>query len=80
LTSVFNVEPKVTNTLNLGFYFNSEDMAAILANTTIRLSRSLQSMFDITTRLSRDPYFMVDYSINSGLFYKGGNQLHVEQE
>lgn len=69
---VFNVEPKVTNTLNLGFYFDSEDMAAILANTTIRLSRSLQSMFDITTRLSRDPYFMVDYSINSGLFYKGG--------
>lgn len=69
---VFNVEPKVTNTLNLGFYFDSEDMAAILANTTIRLSRSLQSMFDITTRLSRDPYLMVDYSINSGLFYKGG--------
>ena len=29
-------------------------------------------MFDITTRLSRDPYFMVDYSINSGLFLKGG--------
>jgi NTE family protein len=81
---IFSVEPKQANTLNLGVHFDSKDMAAILANTTIRLNRSLHSMFDITTRLSRDPYLTVDYSINSGLFYKGGvnytigrNDLHV---
>ena len=76
---VFNVEPKVTNTLNLGFYFNNEDMAAILANTTIRLSRSLQSMFDITTRLSRDPYSWWTTPSTAASSIKG-NQLHVEQE
>ena len=81
---VYSVEPREVNTLNLGMHFDSKDMAAILANTTIRLNSSLRSMFDITTRLSRDPYLMVDYSINSGLFYKGGlnykiswNDLHV---
>ena len=83
---VFSVEPRQVNTLNLGMHFDSKDMAAILANTTIRLNRSLRSLVDITARLSRDPYLMVDYSINSGLFYKGGlnytigrNDLHVYQ-
>ena len=83
---VFSVEPKQTNNLNLGMHFDSKDMAAILANTTIRFNRSINSMFDITTRLSRDPYLMIDYSINSGLFYKGGinykisrNDLHIYQ-
>ncbi len=83
---VFSVEPKQVNTLNLGIHFDNKDMAAIYANTTIRLNRSIHSMFDVTTRLSRDPYLMVDYSINSGLFYKGGvnymigrNDLHIYQ-
>lgn len=69
---IFNVDVKESNRLNLGIHFDSNDMAAILANTTIRLNSSLNSMFDITTRLSRDPYLMVDYSINRGIFYKGG--------
>ena len=59
------------NRLNLGIHFDSNDMAAILANTTIRLNSSLNSMFDITVRLSRDSYLTVDYSINRGIFYKG---------
>ena len=69
---VFTVEVKESNTLNLGIHFDSNDMAAILANTTIRLNTSLNSLFDITARLSRDPYLMIDYSINKGIFYKGG--------
>lgn len=69
---IFNVDVKESNRLNLGIHFDSNDMAAILANTTIRLNSSLNSMFDITTRLSRDPYLMIDYSINSSIFYKGG--------
>ena len=46
-------------------------MAAI-CEYTIRLNSSLNSMFDITVRLSRDSYLTVDYSINRGIFYKGG--------
>lgn len=66
------VEVKESNRLNLGVHFDSNDMAAILANTTIRLNSSLNSMFDITARLSRDSYLTVDYSINRGIFFKGG--------
>ena len=69
---VFKVEVKESNSLNLGIHFDSNDMAAILVNTQLRLSSSLNSMFDVTARLSRDPYLMIDYSVNSGLFYKGG--------
>src|SRR5690606_22890631 len=53
------VEVKESNRLNLGIHFDSNDMAAILANTTIRLNSSLNSMFDITVRLSRDSYLTV---------------------
>lgn len=73
------VDVKKTNRLNLGIHFDSNDMAAILANTTLRINRSLNSMFDITTRLSRDPYLMIDYSINSGIFFKGGINYKISK-
>ena len=76
---VFKVEVKESNSLNLGIHFDSKDMAAILVNTQLRLNSSLNSMFDITTRLSRDPYLMVDYSINSGVFYKGGINYKISK-
>ena len=76
---IFNVEVKESNRLNLGIHFDSNDMAAILANTRISLNSSLNSMFDITTRLSRDPYLMIDYSINSGIFYKGGINYKISR-
>ena len=69
---IFQVVPIESNILNLGVHFDSNDMAAILANSSIRLSRSLNSRVGITARLSRNPYLTVDYSINSGIFYKGG--------
>lgn len=76
---VFLVEPKEHNTLNLGLHFDTSDMAAILANTTVRLGESYNSMIDITTRLSRDPYLQVDYTINNGLFYKGGISYRISK-
>lgn len=76
---ILNVEVKESNQLNLGIHFDSNDMAAILANTRLRLNRSLNSMFDITTRLSRDPYLMIDYSINRGVFYKGGINYKISK-
>ncbi|MDD3908399.1 MAG: patatin-like phospholipase family protein [Proteiniphilum sp.] len=76
---VFFVEAKESNTLNMGAYFDTNDMAAVFANTTIRLSTSLNSMIDITARLSRDPYLMADYSINSGIFYKAGANYRISK-
>lgn len=76
---IITVDVKETNRLNLGIHFNSNDMAAILANTTLRFNSSLNSLFDITTRLSRDPYLMIDYSINSGIFYKGGINYKISR-
>lgn len=69
---VFNIEKKEVNVLNLGIRFDTEDLAAILANTTIRLNTSLNSMFDITARLSKNPYLNVNYWLNKSMFYKGG--------
>lgn len=76
---ILNVEVKESNRLNLGIHFDSNDMAAILANTKIRFNNSLNSMFDITTRLSRDPYLIIDYSTNRGIFYKGGIKYKISR-
>ncbi|HBK30828.1 MAG TPA: patatin [Porphyromonadaceae bacterium] len=69
---VFHVKEKDFKTLNLGIRFDTEDMAAILANTTIRFNSMLRSMVDVRIRLSKNPYLQADYSINRGIFYKGG--------
>ena len=69
---VFTVQEKNINMLNIGLRFDTRDMAAILAHTSVRLNSSLNSVFDVTTRLSRNPYLKVNYSINNGLFYRGG--------
>ncbi len=69
---VFEVEKKDFKTLNLGLRFDTDDIAAILANTTIRPASLLNSVINITTRLSKNPYFVADYYINQGIFYRGG--------
>lgn len=69
---IFTVQEKDFRTLDLGIRFDTNDMAAILAHTPIRVNASGDSRLDATLRLSRNPYFILNYSINSGLFYKGG--------
>lgn len=69
---IFTVHEKDFNTLDFGIRFDTNDMAAILAHTTIRTGSSLNSHLDATMRLSRNPYLIMDYSIHSGIFYKGG--------
>ena len=69
---IFEVEKKDFKTLNLGLRFDTNDIAAILANTTIRPASSLNSVINVTTRLSKNPYFVADYYINHGIFYRGG--------
>jgi NTE family protein len=67
---VFTVQEKTLNTLDVGLRFDSRDMASILAHTSVRINSSLNSVFDVTARLSHNPYLKVNYTINNGPFYK----------
>jgi len=69
---IFTVQEKNFSTLDLGIRFDTNDMAAILAHTPIRVNAPLDSRLDATIRLSRNPYFILNYSIDNGLFYKRG--------
>ncbi len=69
---IFTVQEKDFRTLDLGIRFDTNDMAAILAHTPLRVNASGGSRLDATIRLSRNPYFILNYSIDNGLFYKGG--------
>lgn len=67
---VFHVVERDLKTLNLGLRFDTRDAAAILANTKFRLNKRLNSTFDATARLSRNPYLQLDFSINRSMFYR----------
>ena len=69
---IFTVQEKDFRTLDLGIRFDTNDMAAILAHTPLRVNASRGSRLDATIRLSRNPYLILNYSIDNGLFYKGG--------
>lgn len=69
---IFTVHEKNFSTLDLGIRFDSNDMAAILAHTSIRMGLSLNSQLDATMRLSRNPYLIMDYSIRNSILYKSG--------
>lgn len=66
----FHVVERDLKTLNLGLRFDTRDMAAILANSKFRLNKRLNSVFEVTTRLSQNPYLQLDYSINRSMFYR----------
>ena len=69
---VFVVEEEKSKMLNIGARFDTHDMASILVNTSLRPNLSTNVVFDITGRLNKNPYLIVDYSINRGVFFKGG--------
>jgi len=69
---ICTVEEKNFSTLDLGIRFDSNDMTAILVRTPIRTGSSLNSHLDATMRFSRNPYLIMDYSIQNGIFYKSG--------
>ena len=59
------LKEKPTSSLNLGFRFDTEEMASILLNTTLR-HRSLRgSTLSLTGRLNQNPYVLLDYSFGS---------------
>lgn len=62
------LKEKPTSSLNFGFRFDSQDMAAILLNTTISNKKWRAFQLSVTGRLSMNPYVRAEYSF-------GGNFL-----
>ena len=56
---------KSMSSLNLGFRFDSEEMAAILLNTTLTHKELRGSRLSLTGRLSMNPYVKLNYSLGN---------------
>ena len=66
------LKEKPASSLNLGFRFDSEEMASILLNTTLSHRALRGSRLSITGRLNKNPYVLVDYSFGSNMLRKLG--------
>lgn len=66
------LKEKPSSSLNLGFRFDSEEMASILLNTTLSHRALRGSVLSITGRLNKNPYVLIDYSFGSTLLRKLG--------
>lgn len=70
LTLVLKEKP--VSSINLGFRFDSEEMASILLNTTISHRALRGSRVSLTGRLSKNPYVLLDYSFGNTFLRKLG--------
>ncbi|MEI3154591.1 MAG: patatin-like phospholipase family protein [Odoribacter sp.] len=66
------LKEKPASSLNLGFRFDSEEMASILLNTTLSHRALRGSRLSLTGRLNKNPYVLVDYSFGSTFLRKLG--------
>lgn len=66
------LKEKPASSLNLGFRFDSEEMASILLNTTLSHRALRGGRLSVTGRLNKNPYVLVDYSLGSSLLRKMG--------
>ncbi len=66
------LEEKEMSSLNLGFRFDSEEMAAILVNTTIARKNLRGFQLSVTGRLSMNPYVKLDCSLGNTFLRKTG--------
>lgn len=57
--------PQSSGTINVGFRFDSEEMASILLNTTYRRGALRGGQLSLTGSLSRNPSFRVEYSLEN---------------
>lgn len=62
---IFTVKEASRNSLSLGLRFDSEEMAALLLNGTIATKNMGNSHFDITARLSENPYIKGGYVLGN---------------
>lgn len=63
----FFLNEKSNNSINFGFRFDTEEMAAILLNATFSSDNLRGSSFEVTGRLSRNPYVKAQYSYGNTL-------------
>ena len=61
---------KSMSSLNLGFRFDMEEMAAILVNSTITHRDLRGSRLSLTGRLSMNPYVKLEYSLGSTFLWR----------
>lgn len=66
------LKEKPASSLNLGFRFDSEEMASILLNTTLSHRALRGSRLSLTGRLNKNPYVLVEYSFGSTFLRKLG--------
>ncbi|MDR1273024.1 MAG: patatin-like phospholipase family protein [Odoribacteraceae bacterium] len=67
---IFSMEPKPASSVNLGFRFDTEEMAAILLNSTLARGRLRGSRLSLTGRLSINPYVVLDYSLGNTFMHR----------
>lgn len=65
-----NLQQRERSDLNLGFRFDSEEMAAILLNTRLNFRALKGSRFELTARLSKSPFVRLDYSFENPFWHK----------
>ncbi|WP_298616495.1 patatin-like phospholipase family protein, partial [uncultured Odoribacter sp.] len=66
------LKEKSMSSLNFGFRFDSEEMAAILLNTTFSHKHLRGFQLSLTGRLSQNPYARVEYSFGNTFLRKAG--------
>ena len=66
------LKEKPASSLNLGFRFDSEEMASILLNTTLSHRTLRGSRLSLTGRLNKNPYALVEYSFGNTFLRKVG--------
>ena len=69
---ILKLQEKDRGSLNFGFRFDSEDMAAILLNTTVSYKKLSGSLISLTGRLSKNPYVRLDYTLGNTFLRRGG--------
>lgn len=66
---ILRISPKRMNSLNFGFRFDTENMAAILLNTTFGGIFLKESRLNVSTRLGLNPYITVNYSFGNEILH-----------
>ena len=71
-----NLKSNPMSAINIGFRFDSEDMAAILLNTTLNYRALRGSQLSLTGRLSKNPYVRLGYTLEN-TFLRGFNLSYM---
>ncbi|MDR0983217.1 MAG: patatin-like phospholipase family protein [Culturomica sp.] len=60
---VFVLKEENSNSLNFGFRFDTEEMAAVLLNTKLHRLPFRSTTLSLTSRLSKNPYLRMDFTL-----------------